>query len=148
MTDLVSKEVRSRMMAGIRAKDTKPEIIVRKAIHARGLRFRLHRKDLHGKPDIVLPRFKAVIFIHGCFWHGHECQLFHWPASNPEFWKNKITGNRRRDIETAEKLIGDGWRVARVWECAVRGRNKDAGEVARKLDVWLHSTDPILEIEG
>jgi DNA mismatch endonuclease (patch repair protein) len=120
MPDVVSKEVRSRMMSGIRGKNTKPEMLIRKELHARGFRFRLHRKDLPGRPDIVLPRHNAVIQVQGCFWHGHACQLFKYPENNAAFWREKIHSNRERDARTNAALIALGWRVLTVWECATR----------------------------
>lgn len=124
MADVVSPEKRSKMMAGIKGKNTKPEILVRKALHARGFRFRLHKTELAGKPDLVLSKYKTVVFVHGCFWHAHACRLFKWPKSNPEFWRNKILGNKERDRQNVARLIKDGWRVFVVWECALRGRSE------------------------
>jgi DNA mismatch endonuclease, patch repair protein len=98
MADIVPKAKRSEMMAGIRGKNTRPEMLVRRALHAHGYRFRLHRKDLPGKPDIVLPKYRAVIFVHGCFWHGHDCHLFKWPKTREDFWIQKIKNNQERDI--------------------------------------------------
>lgn len=130
MADIVDPAKRSEMMAGIRSKNTRPELVVRKTLHALGYRYRLHRKDLPGNPDIVLPKWKTVIFVHGCFWHGHaDCPLFRSPKSRTEFWEEKITGNRMRDAKTRESLISLGWRVVEVWECSTKGRtalsNKD-----------------------
>lgn len=108
-------------MARIRGKDTKPELIVRKRLHALGFRFRLHRRDLPGNPDIVLPRYKAVVFVHGCFWHAHQdCKHFRIPKNDSEFWETKLLRNRIRDQANLEKLMSVGWRVAILWECALR----------------------------
>ena len=126
MTDIVPAQKRSEMMSGIRAKNTKPELVVRSFLHATGFRFRLHRKDLPGKPDIVLPKWRTVIFVHGCFWHGHEnCHLYRLPKSRTEFWRDKIEGNRRRDELARVRLREAGWKILVVWECALRGKNKD-----------------------
>lgn len=124
MTDVVSPEKRSSMMSGIRGKNTRPEVLVRKAIFAEGLRFRIHRKDLPGKPDIVLPGRKVLIFVHGCFWHQHEaCRYAKMPTSNVEFWQKKLNENLSRDKKIQEKLNRSGWRVLTVWECATRDRS-------------------------
>lgn len=124
MTDVVDSATRSRMMAGIQAKNTSPELIIRKALHARGFRFRIHVKHLPGKPDLVLPKYSAVIFIHGCFWHGHDCRYFKVPKTRPEFWLDKIGRNQARDLLQTEASLGAGWRVLVVWECAVRAMKK------------------------
>ena len=121
MTDIVSNAVRRRMMAGIQARDTKPEILVRKALHSQGYRFRLHRKDLPGKPDIVLPRFRAVILVHGCFWHMHMgCKLARIPSTRTEFWSAKLHVNAMRDQTSHSRLLALGWRVLTIWECYLR----------------------------
>lgn len=112
------------MMAGIKPANTKPELLVRHGLHALGYRYRLHRRDLPGRPDIVFPQRRAVIFVNGCFWHGHDCHLFRWPASRVEFWRDKISGNVRRDRATRMKLAESGWRVAEVWECQLKGRER------------------------
>lgn len=125
MVDLVSPGKRSRMMSGIRGTDTKPELLVRKALHARGFRFRLHGKGLAGKPDLVLSKYRTVIFVHGCFWHVHKCKLFKWPKSNKEFWRKKLTGNKERDNKNIALLLEDGWRVIVIWECALRGKSEE-----------------------
>ncbi len=123
MTDIVSKEVRSRMMAGIKGKDTKPEILVRQLLHRNGFRFRLHQKHLPGRPDIVLKRYNAVIFVNGCFWHGHQrCHLFRLPKSRRDFWEDKISANRERDGRKRKALLELGWRVGVIWECAIKGK--------------------------
>lgn len=108
-------------MAGIRGRDTKPELVVRQYLHSAGFRFRLFGKDLPGRPDVVLPRWKVVIFVHGCFWHGHQgCALFRVPKTRTEFWTDKIGRNAQRDEAVIQKLLDQQWRVAVVWECALR----------------------------
>ncbi len=126
MADVLSKEQRSRCMSHIRSKDTKPEVLVRRFLFAHGFRFRLHRKDLPGKPDIVLPRYKTVIFINGCFWHGHYgCKYSNLPATNREFWESKISGNIQRDKETYSRLAQSGWNVIEIWQCQLKPKTKD-----------------------
>jgi DNA mismatch endonuclease, patch repair protein len=120
MADVVSAEKRSQMMAAIKGKNTKPELLVRRALHRRGFRFRLHVRDLPGRPDIVLPRYKAAIFVNGCFWHGHTCKYFKLPATNTEFWREKISANQERDALKTKQLIGLGFRVLSIWECQTR----------------------------
>lgn len=120
MIDTVDKETRSRMMSGIRSKDTKPELAVRRFLHSQGFRFRLHRKDLPGTPDLVLPKFRTVIFVHGCFWHGHACRYFRLPKSRTEFWLKKITDNQTRDATTQKALREAGWRIIVIHECEIR----------------------------
>lgn len=121
MADRYTPQQRSRMMSSVKSTNTKPEIKVRKWLHANGLRFRLHRKDLPGKPDIVLPRLKTVILVHGCFWHQHPgCSKATLPASNREFWADKLARNVERDTQTKEKLAELGWRVIEVWECELK----------------------------
>lgn len=123
MTDIVVPEKRSEMMSGIRCKNTRPEMLVRKSIFSQGLRFRLHRKDLPGNPDIVLPGKKVLIFVHGCFWHQHvECRFAKMPASNADFWQKKLNENSVRDRNVLEELNRMGWRVLTVWECATRDK--------------------------
>ena len=149
MVDTVDKATRSRMMASIKGKDTKPEILVRKALHAEGFRFRLHVKDLPGKPDIVLPKYKSVIFVHGCFWHGHDCGIFRMPKSNRRFWKAKISGNRRRDLRHATELSILGWRVLTVWECATRSKKQaELDKIISRSGKWIRSNRNSLEIRG
>jgi len=147
--DIVDSKTRSRMMSGIRAKDTKLEIRIRKALFALGFRYRLHANDLPGKPDIVLPRHRAVVFVHGCFWHGHDCDLFRLPATRTDWWKAKIQRNRTRDREIAADLSGRGWRQAEIWECAVRGSNsRSAAEVADEIAVWLSTSTRTMSIRA
>ena len=149
MADVVPPEVRSRMMSGIRGKNTKPELLIRKGLHGAGYRYRLHKKGLPGKPDIVLARYRAVIFVHGCFWHGHGCHLFRWPSSRKEFWKQKIEGNKKKDTENRNALAGNGWRIMTIWECAIKGRNRlPLDSVLTETSRWLQSDSPEGEIAG
>lgn len=117
MVDVVSSLKRSQKMAGIKSKNTKPELLVRQALHRRGFRFRLHKRELPGRPDIVLPRYKTAIFVNGCFWHGHDCRYFKLPATNTEFWREKIKANQERDELKTKQLIELGYKVISVWEC-------------------------------
>lgn len=121
MVDVVDKATRSRMMSGIQGKNTKPELLVRKYLHAKGLRFRLHVKELPGKPDLVFSKYKAVVFVHGCFWHRHAgCKYATTPSSREQFWENKLSENVSRDAYQLAALIELGWRVFVVWECELR----------------------------
>ena len=146
MADIVSPSVRSRMMSGIKSKNTRPEMVIRRQLHGMGFRYRLHSKQLPGKPDIIFPKYHAVIFVHGCFWHGHDCSLFKWPSSNIEFWKNKINSNRERDISNKQKLQAASWRVAIVWECAIRKSGAYDKGLTQNLADWLVSNSDYLEI--
>lgn len=137
MIDVVDKATRSRMMAGIRARNTKPEVMLRSALHRRGFRFRLHAKGLPGKPDIVLRRYHAAIFVNGCFWHGHDCLYFKLPATRTEFWREKIAANRRNDVRAIDELCSNGWRVAVVWECATRVAPAGVDNLIDSLAVWI-----------
>jgi DNA mismatch endonuclease (patch repair protein) len=149
MADTVSPEVRSRMMAGIRGKDTRPELLIRKGLHAAGFRFRLHAKDLPGHPDIVLPKHRAVILVSGCFWHGHDCHLFRMPGTRREFWEAKIRRNMERDAEVRSALSALGWRHMSIMECALKGRTKlPPGEVIATCSTWIRSEAPEGIIEG
>lgn len=146
MIDIVDPKTRSRMMSGIRGSHTKPEIALRKSLHAVGVRYSLHRKDLPGRPDIVLPARQAVIFVHGCFWHRHEgCCFTTTPATRPEFWQAKFTSNGDRDRRNIEILLAEGWRVAVVWECALR-KSGSPESVALRVASWLDGTSTCLEI--
>lgn len=118
--DTVTPAERSALMGRIRSKDTHPEIVVRSLLHRLGYRFRLHRKDLPGKPDIVLPKYRKIIFVQGCFWHGHTCRLASKPKSNEGYWNSKIATNRARDARNTEALRLQGWTVLELWECEVR----------------------------
>ncbi|ARP65528.1 very short patch repair endonuclease [Mesorhizobium sp. WSM1497] len=149
MADIVSPEVRSRMMAGIKGVNTKPEMMLRLALHAGGFRYRLHDRRLPGRPDMVFPRRRAVLFAHGCFWHGHDCHLFRLPATRPEFWREKIAGNRQRDETSERALIENGWRCGVVWECALRGRTAlPFADLIVRCAAWLESGQSRLTIRG
>ncbi len=142
MVDVVDKATRSQMMAGIRGKNTKPELVIRSALHRRGLRFKLHDSLLPGKPDLVLPKYNTVVFIHGCFWHRHECQHFKWPQSNKAFWRAKLQGNARRDILTLDNLRNLGWRVCVLWECGYKQRTSGViDRIHDRIAKWIRSSD-------
>lgn len=148
-SDPLSQEQRRYCMSRIRGQNTKPEILIRKSLHALGYRFRIHRKDLPGTPDIVLPKYHAAIFVHGCFWHGHDCDLFKWPKSRAEFWREKITKTRKSDADAVALLRHRGWRVLVIWECALRGRKRrPLEEVIDFSTHWLDSESCYQEIEG
>jgi DNA mismatch endonuclease (patch repair protein) len=141
MADVVSAKVRSRMMAGIKGKNTKPEMVLRRGLHGLGFRFALHKRDLPGRPDLVFPKHRAVLFAHGCFWHGHDCHLFKWPQSRRRFWATKILGNRELDARQVEALRSAGWRVGIVWECAIKFKGPDQiGKVVESCAKWLESS--------
>ena len=146
MSDVVDPVTRSRMMAGIRAKNTTPELLIRRSLHRHGFRFRLHDKRLQGKPDLLLPKYSAVIFVHGCFWHGHGCPVFKWPVTRAEFWRSKIELNRANDNRHVKALRGAGWRVCVIWECSVR---KSGAEVlTARIARWLAGRSRTLEMPG
>lgn len=139
MADIVDKATRSRMMKNIRGKNTKPELVVRRFLHGEGFRYRLHNRQLPGKPDLVLPKYHAVIFVHGCFWHRHKnCRLSYSPKSREAFWQEKFRQNVTRDAKAVDSLLESGWRVMTVWECGLRDSElREAG-----LDgvvAWLRS---------
>lgn len=136
-------------MAAIRGADTKPEMIIRRGLHARGFRFRLHNRKLPGRPDVVLPKYRAVILINGCFWHGHDCPLFRWPKTREEFWRKKIGGNIDRDRKNLAVLKSQNRRIAVIWECALKGKpRRETGDIIDELTLWLSSGDTKLEIRG
>ena len=147
MADRHSSEIRRKNMAAVKGKNTKPELIVRRGLHAQGFRYSLHRKDLPGKPDLTLPKYKAVIFVNGCFWHGHSCRAFSWPKTRQAFWRDKISRTIQRDSENTKLLVKQGWRVATIWECALKGPNKPGIEkLVQSLSEWLRSEDHILNV--
>lgn len=135
MTDTHSKEVRSRNMSHIRSKDTKPEVTVRKYLFSKGFRYRKNVKTLPGCPDIVLPKYKTVIFVNGCFWHKHDCPRFVWPSSNEDYWREKIIRNVKRDGDNYEQLEASGWNVYVVWVCQLK--KKDFEDTMDKLIAFL-----------
>lgn len=142
MPDLHDQQTRSRNMAAIKGKNTKPEMLIRKALFRRGFRYRLHDKRLPSKPDIVLPRYKTVIFVHGCFWHGHDCSLFKIPKTRTEFWMSKIAANRERDLSNVAQLKATGWRLVVIWECALKGKRKTLPDnLGQKIAAKLLSSD-------
>jgi len=119
--DVLTPEQRRLNMSRIRGRDTKPEMLIRRGLHARGLRYRLQDRTLPGRPDLVFPKYRVVILVHGCFWHGHSCPLFCLPATRPEFWATKISSNQHRDKKSHEALQAAGWRILTVWECSLKG---------------------------
>lgn len=148
MPDVMSTAERSALMAKVKGKNTTPEMLVRKALFAAGFRFRLHRKDLPGCPDIVLPRHRVVVFVHGCFWHAHQgCPRSKLPGTRQEFWRDKQTRNAARDAASVQSLHDQGWRVLVVWECALR-RRQGVVEMAAAFSTWLESGAPTGEIDA
>lgn len=149
MTDTVSPEKRSDVMSRVRSQDTKPELLIRKGLHALGFRYRLHVKDLPGKPDLVFRRYRSVVFVNGCFWHGHSCPRCRMPSSNSDYWKRKVARNAERDAINRRSLIDEGWRVLTIWECALTGKWKlGLNQVLSLASAWLLSTEPMGEIKG
>ncbi len=148
-TDVHSPERRSFNMSRIRGRDTKPEILIRQGLHARGYRFRLQGRLLPGRPDIVLSKWRTVVLVHGCFWHGHDCPMFRLPATRPDFWRDKIDANRARDRRAADALAAAAWRRLTVWECALKGRARlPAGAVLDVCEQFLRGVEDQVEIQG
>ena len=136
-------------MSGIRSTNTRPELVIRKALHRRGFRYRLHSSTVAGKPDIVLPAHNATVFVHGCFWHGHDCPYYRQPGTRPEFWAAKIDTNRARDQRVSVLLKEAGWRRLIIWECAIRGQPQDVVEkVVDRAAKWIKSRSREGEIRG
>lgn len=147
MTDVHDKQTRSRNMAAIKNKNTKPEIWLRKRLHALGFRYRLNAKDLPGKPDLVLPKYKAVIFINGCFWHMHDCPYFKMPKSRTEWWAEKLGKNKIRDEKNLTTLIHHNWRVLTIWECAIKGKHRlDEEQLIARVSDWLQNGEASMDI--
>lgn len=144
--DTVDKATRSRMMSNIRAKDTRPELLLRRELHRLGFRFRNHAKSLPGKPDFILPKYRAAVFVHGCFWHRHfGCRLASTPATRPDFWNAKFEANIDRDARARDALLRSDWRVATIWECGLR-KAQDVSAAAEIVARWLPSELNTLEI--
>jgi DNA mismatch endonuclease (patch repair protein) len=134
-------------MSGIRSRHTKPERIIRSGLHRLGFRYGLHNRKLRGTPDLVLPKYHAVIFVHGCFWHGHSCSLFKLPGTRTGFWKSKFSRNQTNDRAAREALLNDGWRVLTVWECATRGKSeREIRTLVASIARWLRSSRKSREI--
>jgi DNA mismatch endonuclease (patch repair protein) len=148
-SDVHSPEQRSYNMSRIRGRDTKPEMLIRRGLHARGYRFRLHRGDLPGRPDLVFPSKRAVIFVHGCFWHGHNCPMFRLPASRTDFWQSKIQATKVRDAQATEALKAANWRQLIIWECALRGPARlPPGESLGMCERFLAADEMLAELNG
>lgn len=146
--DVVSKATRSRMMSSIRGKNTLPELVVRELLHSAGFRYRLHRRDLPGAPDLILPKYRAAILVHGCFWHAHShCSFYKLPKSNVEFWQKKLERNKQRDCDNISALRSLGWRVLIIWECATR-KPAEREQLQRNITDWLLSNEAITEISS
>lgn len=147
--DIFDPATRSRMMSGIRSENTKPEMLLRRALHKNGFRYRLHDSRIPGRPDLVFPKYHAVLFVHGCFWHGHNCPLFRMPETRNEFWKDKIRKNRERDTVVRKRLEDIGWRLGIVWECSLKGKKRiGTEEIVRRIVAWLGSNTSECEIRG
>lgn len=138
--DVHTPDIRSKNMRSIRSMNTKPELLIRQLLHRNGYRFRLSPKYVCGRPDLWLKKWNTAIFVHGCFWHLHDCLSFRWPKTNETFWKNKLTKNKERDKKTTEKLLREGKRVLIIWECAVKGRQNLPQDLLKLLIItWLKS---------
>lgn len=149
MADIVDSATRSRMMAGIRSKNTKPELTIRRGLHRLGLRYRLHGTNVPGRPDMVFASYRAAVFVHGCFWHGHDCPLFRMPSTRQEFWAAKIAANRKRDATVSHALTEAGWRQLTIWECAIKGKSVgEVGQVVTRAERWIRSQQQRMEIRG
>lgn len=147
--DIIDSPTRSAMMARIKGKNTRAEIIVRTGLHKLGFRYQLHRKNLPGKPDLVFPKHHAVIFVNGCFWHAHDCHMFKWPSTRADFWRKKISENRWRDERNIQACISMGWKVLVIWECALRGKTRrNPNEVIHTAANWLLYDSQNAIIEG
>jgi DNA mismatch endonuclease (patch repair protein) len=147
--DVLSRKQRSHCMASIGGKNTHPEMVIRRGLHARGWRYVLHSDNLPGKPDIVFPSRHAVLFVHGCLWHGHGCNLFKWPLTNKAFWYRKISQNLHHDRATRQALRKAGWRVGVVWGCALKGKfRRDITTLLVNIEHWLDGKQATLAVMG
>jgi len=148
--DVLSLEQRRLNMSRIRSRDTAPEVLIRRGLHAAGFRFRLHQRHLPGRPDLVLPRYRTVIFVNGCFWHSHGCHISRLPDTRREYWQPKLDRTLQRDRDAAHALRLAGWRVVVVWECALRGRVRLAeGAALAQISAFVRDcTDPLLSTAG
>lgn len=139
--DTVEPHIRSKIMASVGQKNTGVEVLLRKALHHRGLRYRLHDRSLPGSPDLVFPRFHAVVFVHGCYWHAHGCHRSTVPKTRKAFWSAKFSANKARDLKKADTLRAAGWRVLTVWECSLRGKSaRPVHAIAARVHRWIEST--------
>ena len=149
MFDVHPPHVRSKNMAAIKSSDTRLELLIRKSLHKKGYRYTLNNSKLPGKPDIVLPKHNAALFIHGCFWHCHECALFKWPKTKREFWHEKLTKNKKNDAKNQNELNLQGWRIGIIWECSVRGSCRIPQErLVEIIILWLESEQRRFEVQG
>jgi DNA mismatch endonuclease (patch repair protein) len=147
--DTVDRQTRSKIMASVRQKNTGAELLLRKRLHGIGLRYRLHDRSLPGSPDLVFPRFHAVVFVHGCYWHSHGCYRSTVPETRHEFWIEKFQRNRSRDQRNENSLLHSGWRVLAVWECALLGKSAlPPNEVTGRIHAWLHGADRQGQVSG
>ena len=149
LADSVDPVTRSRMMASVRSRDTGPEVVIRKSLHKRGFRYRTNDSKLPGRPDIVFPKYRAAVLVHGCFWHGHDCSLFRMPGTRREFWADKLRQNRERDEKVRQALHETGWRCLTVWECALRGPEKrDFAALIEEVAHWVTTGGIVCELRG
>jgi len=149
MVDVLTTKQRQLNMSRIRGRDTEPEMLIRRGLHARGLRYRLHDRTLPGRPDLVFPKYHTAVFIHGCFWHAHGCRLSKLPATRQDFWKKKLEGNAARDHKAIEALQAGGWRVLVIWECALRGVSRlGESQVFQRAEHFIRGECSLLDIAG
>jgi len=149
MVDVLTKAQRQYCMSQIQGKNTRPELVIRNALYKLGYRYKLHDRKLPGKPDLVFPKYHAVIFINGCFWHGHNCHLFKWPSTRPDFWANKILRNKQVDNRNYKTLKKEGWYILTIWECAIKGRmKKPVKSIIDLIIKWLEYENKDKIIKG